>query len=258
MVASRWPWRFSPAAVIRRATSPSVRYSRARTSALRLRRGGRRRSSTVPITVVGATSARCGFCHGFSGLSSCDCPKYELSWDTAQGEKRRFYGHNCDFGRGGRTGQHARDAELAGIFCRRAQPTHAQQWPAKGGKWRKILQCHDGGAIAGSRVQPRNFTRDFFWRTLRMSARRCSANERRRRICAPEDGRRCAHVHAQESPSPYTLTQRSLVYLYSLIVVCLCTRAHFYLKTYTPPILTARKTASDRRRCLTVILAFAL
>ena len=65
-----------------------------------------------------------------------------VSWDTAQGEKRRFYGHNCNFGRGGRTGQHARDAELAGIFCRWAQPTPPQQWPAKG---RKILQCTMAG-----------------------------------------------------------------------------------------------------------------
>ena len=38
------------------------------------------------------------FCHDFSGLSACYCPKYEPSRDTAQGEKRRFYGHNCDFG----------------------------------------------------------------------------------------------------------------------------------------------------------------
>ena len=49
MVASRWLWRFSPAAVIRRAISPSVRYSRARLAALCLRRGGRRRSATVPF-----------------------------------------------------------------------------------------------------------------------------------------------------------------------------------------------------------------
>jgi hypothetical protein len=36
MVASRWAWRLKPAAVISRATSASVRYSRARVSALRL------------------------------------------------------------------------------------------------------------------------------------------------------------------------------------------------------------------------------
>jgi hypothetical protein len=29
---------------------------------------------TVPITVVGATRAD-GFCHAYSGLSACDCPK---------------------------------------------------------------------------------------------------------------------------------------------------------------------------------------
>jgi hypothetical protein len=27
------------------------------------------------------------FCHGFSGPSQRYCPKYELSWDTAQGDK---------------------------------------------------------------------------------------------------------------------------------------------------------------------------
>src|SRR5262249_11786550 len=41
------------------------------------------------------------FCHGFSGGSLSYCPKYGSSWDTAQGEKRRFYGHNCDSDRGG-------------------------------------------------------------------------------------------------------------------------------------------------------------
>ena len=56
------------------------------------------------------------FFHGFSGFSAATVPINDCSRDTAQGEKRRFYGHNCDFGRGGRTGQHARDAELAGHF----------------------------------------------------------------------------------------------------------------------------------------------
>ena len=41
---------------------------------VRWRRGGLRRSPTVPITVVGATSARCGFVMVFQGFSSCDCP----------------------------------------------------------------------------------------------------------------------------------------------------------------------------------------
>src|SRR5262249_2481123 len=65
---------FFPAAVIRRAISPSLRYSRARTSALRLRGGGRRRSATVPITEVGATSVRCGFVMIFQGSSSATVP----------------------------------------------------------------------------------------------------------------------------------------------------------------------------------------
>jgi hypothetical protein len=31
----------------------------------------------------------------------CNCPEYGLSRDTAQGEKHRYYGHNCDSERGG-------------------------------------------------------------------------------------------------------------------------------------------------------------
>ena len=57
--------------------------------------------STVPITVVGATSARCGFPMVFQAFPRATVPKYGPSWDTAQGEKRRFYGHNCDLGGGG-------------------------------------------------------------------------------------------------------------------------------------------------------------
>jgi hypothetical protein len=102
--------RSRPHPSIRRAISPSVRYSRARTSALRLRRGGLRRSPTVPITAVGATSVRCGFVMIFQGSSSATVP------NTAQGDKRRFNGHNCNFGCRGRTGRHARDVELAGVL----------------------------------------------------------------------------------------------------------------------------------------------
>ena len=81
-------------------------------------------------------------CHGFSGFSSCYCPYNGPSWDTAQGEKRRFYGHNCDLGRGGRTGQHARDAELAGIFCRWA--TDATAAMARGhAQWRTAIHRRD-------------------------------------------------------------------------------------------------------------------
>src|SRR5215467_7343310 len=37
-------------------------------------------------------------CHDFSGSSSCYCPKYDPSRDTAQGEKCRFYKQNFDLG----------------------------------------------------------------------------------------------------------------------------------------------------------------
>ena len=85
MVASRWPLRFSPAAEISRLTSASVRYSRERTSALRRRFGGPA-LSTVPLTVVGATSARCDFSMVFQAFL-CDCPINKPSWDTAQGKE---------------------------------------------------------------------------------------------------------------------------------------------------------------------------
>src|SRR5258707_10627599 len=114
MVASRWPLRFSPAAEISRLTSASVRYSRERTSALRRRFGGPA-LSTVPLTVVGATSARCDFSMVFRPFL-CNCPYNGPLRDTMQGKKRRFNRHNCSFRRGGRASQHARDAELASIF----------------------------------------------------------------------------------------------------------------------------------------------
>src|SRR6516225_6679095 len=75
-------------------------------------------------------------CHDFSGLFQCYCPKYGPSRDTAQGKKRRFYRNNFDFGAGGRTGQHARNGELADIFCRwatDATPAMASKGWANGG-----------------------------------------------------------------------------------------------------------------------------
>ena len=39
------------------------------------------------------------------------------------------------------------------------------------------------------------------------------------------------------------------MYLYRHYRVLVCTRAYFYLKTYTPPNLTPRRTAPGRRRC---------
>jgi len=63
-------------------------------------------------------------CHDYSRLSSCYCPKYDPSRDTAQGEKHRFYRHNFDLGAAAKTGQQARDAELAGIFYRWANRYH--------------------------------------------------------------------------------------------------------------------------------------
>ena len=75
-------------------------------------------------------------CHDFSGLFQCYCPEYGPSRDTAQGKKRRFYRNNFDFGAGGRTGQHARNGELADIFCRwatDATPAMASKGWANGG-----------------------------------------------------------------------------------------------------------------------------
>src|SRR5450759_3375121 len=54
MVASLWPHRLPLAAVSRRSTSVSVRYSRVRRSAL-----GARLGVTVRFTVAGVTSLRC-------------------------------------------------------------------------------------------------------------------------------------------------------------------------------------------------------
>jgi superfamily II DNA or RNA helicase len=57
------------------------------------------------------------FCHDFLGLFPCYCPEYGSSRDTAQGEKTPILWAQLQFrARGGRTGQHARDAELAGGF----------------------------------------------------------------------------------------------------------------------------------------------
>ena len=87
-MASRWPLRFSPAAEISRLTSASVRYSRERTSALRRRFGGPA-LSTVPLTVVGATSARCDFSMVFQAFS------LRLSlwvYGTLQGENADYMG----------------------------------------------------------------------------------------------------------------------------------------------------------------------
>ena len=54
MVASRWPLRLAPAALMSRSTSALVRYSRARTSALRTRLGGPRCGSMVARLGVAA------------------------------------------------------------------------------------------------------------------------------------------------------------------------------------------------------------
>ena len=59
-MASRWPQRFLPAALISFSTSVSVRYSRVRSSAF-----GRRRGVTVRFSVAGATIRRRGFIRVF-------------------------------------------------------------------------------------------------------------------------------------------------------------------------------------------------
>ena len=83
-------------------------------------------------------------CHDFSGLSPCYCPVNKRLRDTAQGEKRRFYGHNCHLDRGGRTGHYGRDAEWR-AFSVGGQPTPPQRWPAEGGnaQWRTAIHRRD-------------------------------------------------------------------------------------------------------------------
>src|ERR1019366_739511 len=61
MVASLWPHRLPLAAVSKRSTSVSVRYSRVRRSAL-----GARLGVTVRFTVAGVTSLRCDLAMGFA------------------------------------------------------------------------------------------------------------------------------------------------------------------------------------------------
>jgi hypothetical protein len=72
-VPSRWPFRLAAAAFISFFTSVSVRYSRARVSALGRRWGGWR-VLTVPIMVAGATSAKCGFAMEMLLFSTCSVP----------------------------------------------------------------------------------------------------------------------------------------------------------------------------------------
>ena len=62
---------------MRRAISPSVRYSRARTSAFAFAARRALAIGNCPITVGGWRHQRqMRFCHDYSGLSSCYCPKY--------------------------------------------------------------------------------------------------------------------------------------------------------------------------------------
>src|SRR5665811_2392957 len=61
MVASLWPHRLPLAAVSKRFTSASVRYSRVRRSAL-----GSRLGVTVRFVVAGVTSLRCELAMGFA------------------------------------------------------------------------------------------------------------------------------------------------------------------------------------------------
>ena len=60
-MASLWPQRLPFAAVSKRSTSASVRYSRVRRSAL-----GTRLGVTVRFTVAGVTSLRCDLAMGFA------------------------------------------------------------------------------------------------------------------------------------------------------------------------------------------------
>src|SRR5262245_42131463 len=123
-VASRWPWRLKPAAAIRRATSASVKYSRLRVSALRRRRGGFRRT-TVPFTVLGATSARGDFPMCFQPWLQWTVPNMSAHGTLRKERNTRFYGQNWDFGR---TGQQARDAESTEISVGGHNRRHRKQW----------------------------------------------------------------------------------------------------------------------------------
>jgi hypothetical protein len=58
MVASRWPCRLLPAALISRSTSPSVRYSRDRTRAFGCLRGGRDGQGVGAISIADLQSDR--------------------------------------------------------------------------------------------------------------------------------------------------------------------------------------------------------
>src|SRR5215471_9923135 len=71
-------------------------------------------------------------CHDYSRLSSCYCPKYDPSRDTAQGEKHRFYRHNFDLGA-------AAEPFLAGIFRRWA--TDATAGMASKGRHCTMADC---------------------------------------------------------------------------------------------------------------------
>ena len=103
------------------------------------------------------------FCHGFSGLSRCDCPINELLRDTAQGE-------NADF------------MDTTAISARRQnRPARKRRlnWQAfsTGGhnrSGRKILQCHNGGAA----VEMSPIYARFFLRGLK-KFRRASAHRHR-------------------------------------------------------------------------------
>ena len=61
-------------------------------SALRLRRGGCRRSATVPITVVGATSVRCGFVMIFQASPRATVPNMSAHGTLYKAKNTDFTG----------------------------------------------------------------------------------------------------------------------------------------------------------------------
>ena len=139
MVASRWPWRFCWAALMRRSTSGSVRYSRARLSALRFRRGGRGRSATVPNNGGRRHQRQRRFSHGFSGLFSATVPIIAAYGTRRKARNADYMGRTCHLWAPSRNRPAARDAELTGIFCRLPRSAMASKgWQRR----RKILQSH--------------------------------------------------------------------------------------------------------------------
>ena len=80
-------------------------------------------------------------CHDFSGFSACYCPIIGCLRDTAQGEKRRLYGHNCHLWAPAEpvSMQETLNWPAFSVGCTEPPQRNGQQRVAKR---RKILQSH--------------------------------------------------------------------------------------------------------------------